>query len=87
MLLCAINLELVACIASKGSEKVHQYSVDYVEGAEFTLNGSDEISTWANYVYCMAYKLHTCGCRIGGFDAVFVGAIPLGVGLSSSATF
>ncbi|MEX0680534.1 MAG: galactokinase [Balneolales bacterium] len=48
-----------------------------------TFKKSDTV--WANYILGVVDQLSKAGHRIGGFDCVFGGNIPIGAGLSSSA--
>jgi galactokinase len=62
------------------------YSLDMNEYLEFTL--SDYKNTekhWSNYLIGVVDQLIKSGYKIGGFNCVFGGDIPIGAGLSSSA--
>ena len=67
-----------------GPDMVRVYSYDMKETAEF---GLDErpIASWALYIYGVIREIVKRGLRVGGFDCVFGGDIPIGSGLSTSA--
>jgi galactokinase len=80
----AIDKLIVAAINPNGTDMVRVYSYDMKETAEF---GLDErpIASWALYIYGVIREIVKRGLRVGGFDCVFGGDIPIGSGLSTSA--
>ena len=82
----AIDKGIVACIRLNGSDKVRAYSIDYKSYSEFGLNEEDKPSEqWARYIFGVCREIQKRGNKIGGFDTVFFGNVPLGAGMSSSA--
>ena len=77
----------MAKIKLNGTDKVNVYSLDYNEMAEFAI-GSDADApsqAWARYIFGVCRETAKRGGKVGGFNAVFAGDVPLGAGLSSSA--
>lgn len=82
----AIDKVIMAEIKPTGTDKVRVYSVDIDEYAEFGLKEEDAPrQQWARYIFGVCRKIIKRGGKVGGFDAVFAGNVPLGAGLSSSA--
>ena len=83
----AIDKGIMAEIKLNGTDKVNVYSLDYNEMAEFAI-GSDADApsqAWARYIFGVCRETAKRGGKVGGFNAVFAGDVPLGAGLSSSA--
>ena len=83
----AIDKGIMAKIKLNGTDKVNVYSLDYNEIAEFAI-GSDADApsqAWARYIFGVCRETAKRGGKVGGFNAVFAGDVPLGAGLSSSA--
>ena len=82
----AIDKGIVAAIALNGTDKVRAYSLDFNEAAEFGLEEEDKPSElWACYIFGVCRETIKRGGTVAGFDTVFIGNIPIGAGLSSSA--
>ena len=82
----AIDKGLMAEIKLNGTDKVHAYSLDYNEAAEFGLREEDAPKqAWARYIFGVCRETIKRGGKVEGFDTVFAGDVPLGAGLSSSA--
>lgn len=82
----AIDKTIVAEIKANDTDTVRVFSVDCDEYAEFGLEENDKpAQAWARYIFGVCREIIKAGGRVGGFDAVFAGDIPLGAGLSSSA--
>ncbi len=82
----AIDKVIMAEIKPTGTDKVRVYSVDIDEYAEFGLKEEDAPrQQWARYIFGVCREIIKHGGKVGGFDAVFAGNVPLGAGLSSSA--
>jgi galactokinase len=82
----AIDKEMVLAVAKNDTRSCRLYSFDYSASAEFKLeNLQPSENGWANYILGVVDQLQKAGHRIGGFDCVFGGNIPIGAGLSSSA--
>lgn len=82
----AIDKVIMAEIKPTGTDRVRVYSVDIDEYAEFGLKEEDAPrQQWARYIFGVCREIIKRGGKVGGFDAVFAGNVPLGAGLSSSA--
>lgn len=82
----AVDKAMVAEIRLNGTDKIRAFALDLNEGAEFGLNEEDApCQSWARYVFGVAREIQKRGYKIGGFDTVFAGDVPLGAGMSSSA--
>lgn len=82
----AIDKVILAEIRPNGTDKVHLYSLDLNEYAEFGLREEDAPEQqWARYIFGVCREIIKRGGSVKGFDAAFAGNVPLGAGLSSSA--
>ena len=80
----AIDKLIVAAIKPNDTDIVRVYSYDMKETAEFALDEKPTAS-WALYIYGVISEISKRGLKVGGFDCVFGGDIPIGSGLSTSA--
>ncbi len=82
----AIDKGIYAAINPNGTDKVRAYSSDYNEQVEFGMNEEDAPKeSWARYIFGVCREMKKRGFEPKGFDTVFVGDVPLGAGMSSSA--
>ena len=82
----AIDKGMVAEIRLNGTEKVRAFALDLDEYCEFGLKEEDAPSqSWARYIFGVCRETEKRGGKVGGFDTVFSGDVPLGAGMSSSA--
>ena len=82
----AIDKGIMAKIKLNGTDRVLVFSIDYNEMAEFGLREQDApTQAWARYIFGVCRETIKRGGKVGGFNAVFAGDVPLGAGLSSSA--
>ncbi len=82
----AINKEIVFAIALNNTQTINLYSLDMQEQASFELQSIEPSDIgWANYLLGVVAQFQKANYKIGGFDLVFGGNIPIGAGLSSSA--
>ena len=82
----AIDKGIYAVINPNGTDKVRAYSWDYSQQAEFGMNEEDAPQeSWARYIFGVCREMKKRGFEPKGFDTVFVGDVPLGAGMSSSA--
>ena len=82
----AIDKVIVAAIKPNGTERITAVAQDLGEEATFGLNESDlPEAGWARYIFGVVREIQKRGGKVGGFDTVFGGNVPLGAGLSSSA--
>ncbi len=61
-------------------------SIDMNDIYEFDLKELGKGKSWQKYIDGILFQLQENGYKISGFDAVFSGTVPLGSGLSSSAS-
>lgn len=80
----AIDKMIVAAIRPNGTNMVRVYSYDMKETGEFALE-ERPTQGWALYIYGVIMEIMKRGGKIGGFDCVFGGDVPIGSGLSTSA--
>lgn len=82
----AVDKGIVAAIRLNGTGRVRACAFDLGECAEFGLQEEDKPEqSWARYIFGVCREIQKRGGRIGGFDTVFAGDVPLGAGMSSSA--
>lgn len=82
----AIDKAMVAEIKTNGTDKIRAFALDLNEYAEFGMNEEDLPSQgWAKYIFGVVREITKRGGKVGGFDCVFAGNVPLGGGMSSSA--
>lgn len=82
----AVDKAMVAEIKLNGTDKIRAYALDLDAYAEFGLTEEEAPKeSWARYVFGVAREVQKRGFKIGGFDTVFAGDVPLGAGMSSSA--
>ena len=82
----AINYGIMTAIKPNGTDVVKVFSIDCDEYVEFGLNEEDVPSQhWAKYIFGVCREILKRGGKVGGFNSVFAGDVPLGAGLSSSA--
>ncbi|MBQ9185415.1 MAG: galactokinase [Bacteroidales bacterium] len=82
----AIDCGILAKINPNGTEKVRVFSLDFDQFSEFGLEEADAPKeSWARYIFGVCRETIKRDGKVGGFDAVFAGDVPLGAGLSSSA--
>ena len=82
----AVDKGIMAEIMLNGTDKVCAFSVDIDEYVEFGLNEEDApTQSWARYIFGVCREIIKRGGRIGGFNTVFAGDVPLSAGMSSSA--
>lgn len=63
------------------------YSLTFKAGSSFPVDNPEPGSGehWLNYLMGVVWRLRKIGHRVGAFEAVVAGDVPLGAGLSSSA--
>jgi galactokinase len=85
----AIPRETVVEVAASGDGRVRALSLDVspVEVASYQLGDEEKRLGWIDYLQGVTAVLRRAGHQIGGFDAHICSTVPLGAGLSSSASF
>ncbi len=82
----AVDKGIVAEIRPNGTDRVRACALDLDSASEFGLEEQDlPAESWARYIFGVCREIIKRGGRIGGFDTVFAGNVPLGAGMSSSA--
>lgn len=82
----AINRCVGFALRYRDDGHVHLLSGDYLHHAHFDLNDFSHVKPhWSEYVKGVAHGLQKRGLALQGFDAVLLGDVPRGSGLSSSA--
>ena len=82
----AVDKGIVAAIRPNGTDKIHAYSLDLKESADFGIVEEEAPQqAWARYIFGVVREMSKRGVKVGGFDTVFAGDVPLGAGMSSSA--
>ena len=86
VLSAAINFGTFFGVAPRTDDRVRLTAGDLMKTVEFPVGdpAPTKEDSWSNYVKGVIAGLSAHG-RVGGFDALFYGNIPLGSGLSSSA--
>ena len=84
----AIDFNTWVAIAPRGDRKLVVYSENVSEGAEFDLDAADPRPRrhWSDYVFGIAVTLEHAGYSLRGANLLIFGNVPLGAGLSSSAS-
>jgi galactokinase len=82
----AINKAAYVAISKRDDQEIHLVAADLDETYQTNLadlNYSDK--GWPNYVICVVDQILKLNKKLGGFNAVISGDVPLGAGMSSSA--
>ena len=85
----AIDREVLIAGRRRADRTVRLYSLEYRQASEFDLDDvrKDETAKWSNYFRGVVDVLQREGAALSGVDAVILGDVPQGAGLSSSAAF
>ena len=82
----AVEQCFMAWIRPNGTDSVRLYAVDLGMECEFAIDDPEGPQTvHFRYVYGVVREMMARGVKVGGFDAVYGGDVPLGAGMSSSA--
>ena len=83
----AIDRSVLVAATPRDDRQVIVHALDFGESTTFSLDDieHDQVNTWSNYQRGVAYFLEEHGIRLPGLNAVVVGDVPIGSGLSSSA--
>jgi galactokinase len=81
-----INCRIDFLISGNGTKRVRIYSTNFEEMAEFELDGLKRTHHWSDYIKGVVSELIKAGHEVGGFDGFIGGDVPIGSGLSSSAS-
>ncbi|HEX6915223.1 MAG TPA: galactokinase family protein, partial [Chitinophagaceae bacterium] len=81
----AIDKGIWFAIAPNQSDELRCFSFDMQEMITVSLSEVSKRSGWSNYILGVVHVMMLEGHRLGGFNCVFGGNLPVGAGLSSSA--
>src|SRR5688500_2241379 len=82
----AIDKAIYIAIGKRDDEAIHLYAQDYQQSHEVSLSTvAPSDKHWPNYILGVVDQFQKNGYKIGGFNLVIDGDVPLGAGLSSSA--
>lgn len=82
----AIDRAIYIAIRKRTDREVHLVAGDLDETATASLDALSRTGQhWPDYILGVADQFQKAGLSFGGFDAVLMGDVPLGAGLSSSA--
>lgn len=86
VLTLTISRETWIVASPRPDRLVRVFSLNLDEAIEFPLDASPASVGWAAYVHGVAEELRRAGYPVCGFDGMLHGTVPLGSGLSSSAS-
>ncbi len=82
----AIDRAIYLAVGPRRGSDVSLTSLDLNDQIQFNVReAAKSKKAWANYLIGVVHQLNEAGYRIGGFNCVFSGDIPIGAGMSSSA--
>lgn len=82
----AINKAIYLGMSARQDDRIELVAVDLNEAYTGTVNHIEQNNQhWTLYILGVVDQLQKAGLKVGGFNCVFSGDIPLGAGLSSSA--
>lgn len=81
----AIDKAIYFAFSKREDEKIELVSLDFNKEFSSSLSSIQKEDSWSDYILGVVQQFQQKGCKIGGFNCVFGGDIPLGAGLSSSA--
>jgi len=83
----AIDRSILVAASPRDDRQVIIHTLDFGESVTFSLDDieHDQAQAWSNYQRGVAYFLEEQGFKLPGLNAVIVGDVPIGSGLSSSA--
>jgi len=84
----AIGFRTVAVVSPRQDGRAVFYSTNFEERAEFDIAslGKSAKGHWSDYPAGVLWCLGQAGIKVGGFEMSLAGDVPLGAGLSSSAS-
>lgn len=82
----SIDKAIYLAIGKRSDDEIHLISVDLDDQFIGTVNQVERNEKhWSLYILGVVSEMQQAGHKVGGFNCVFSGDIPLGAGLSSSA--
>src|SRR6202045_4864395 len=84
----AIDFQTVAVVSAREDGRAVFYSANYDEEVGFEIGSlmRDPVGSWPDYPSGGLWSLREEGVVVGGFNLSLAGDVPLGAGLSSSAS-
>lgn len=84
----ALDLQTVCVISPRNDAAVHIYSMNFDDRVNFDLRHlpAEPRHHWSDYPIAVLSSLRQQGIEVGGFAMTIAGNVPLGAGLSSSAS-
>lgn len=82
----AIDKAIYVAISKRADDEIHLYAADLAKSFQtdlFSLKPTEQ--QWPNFIAGVTDQLLKSGHQLSGFNAVVMGDVPLGAGLSSSA--
>ena len=84
----ALSFNTLVAAAGRGDRRLRVQSLDFGETREFDLDAlpAESDGSWSGYCAGVAWSLMDAGVALGGAELTLSGNVPLGAGLSSSAS-
>ena len=82
----AIDKGISYAIALNNTDEINFYSIDFDETLSLKITAIKKMDGWKNYVLGVINEFLLLGKNVEGFNCVFGGDIPIGAGISSSAS-
>ena len=84
----AIDFKTLAVVSSRDDGRAVFYSANYEEEVSFVIAelGRSPVGRWSDYPAGVVWSLREAGVEVAGCDVSLSGDVPLGAGLSSSAS-
>ena len=83
----AVEQGMIAEIKPNGTRNIRAYSIDLKDYYEFSIDDDKgPRATHFRYIFGVAREMMKRGVKVEGFDTAFAGDVPLGSGMSSSAS-
>lgn len=83
----AINRDTYIALRPRDDAQVVAHSLDFNQTATFApTNMENDRTGWAEYVKGVAWVMRAAGYKLHGWEGVIAGDVPIGAGLSSSAS-
>lgn len=81
----AIDKAIYVAIGKRDDDTIKLFSREFGQSHTTTLTDVHPTRGWANYILGVVDQIQKRGHKLGGFNLVFDGDVPIGAGLSSSA--
>jgi galactokinase len=82
----AIDKGISYAIALNDTDEINFYSIDFDESISLKFSEVEKMDGWKNYVLGVVNEFQLLNLPLKGFNCVFGGDIPIGAGISSSAS-